>query len=192
MIDKLAENQNWAKLAPWLAIISASFLLANFKPSEAIFWALINIPLYLFHQTEEHYWPGGFKNYINQVINQLPEGEESLTDEKVFWINILLVWVSFSIFGILAFINIGFGLLIIIFSMMNCFTHIAQGIKHKGWNPGLIMASVQFMISVYGAYFITTNGLTDPWFWWTGTIVFSVIVHVLLFKFVMKNDTESK
>lgn len=33
-------------------------------------------------------WPGGFKNYINTVVNKSPQGQEALTDEKVFWINI--------------------------------------------------------------------------------------------------------
>jgi 5'-3' exonuclease len=54
--------------------------------------ALLNIPLYLFHQCEEHYWPGGFKDYMNQKIHGLPNGEEKLTDTAVFRINILMVW----------------------------------------------------------------------------------------------------
>jgi len=109
IIEKLYEKQNWAKLAPWLGIISTIFLFIFFRPDQAMFWALVNIPLYLFHQTEEHFWPGGFKKYINRVINKLPEGEEILTDQKVFWINIILVWIAFIIFGALSFINIGFG-----------------------------------------------------------------------------------
>ena len=185
MIKTFAENQNWAKLAPWLGIVSLVLLICLFKPSDTMFWALINIPLYLFHQTEEHLWPGGFKNYINRVINKLPEGEEALTDEKVFWINILLVWVAFITFGFLAFINIGYGLLIIIFSIMNCLTHIVQGIKQKEWNPGLVMASLQFIISMYAAYFVTVNGLTNQVFWWISTFVFSAVVHAVLFKVVM-------
>lgn len=185
MIEKFSENQNWAKLAPFLGLLSTVLLLWFFKPSQAIFWALINIPMYLFHQTEEHLWPGGFKDYINRVVNKLPEGEEALTDEKVFWINILLVWVAFLLFGCLAFLNIGFGLLIIIFSIMNCLTHIFQAVKQKEWNPGLVMASLQFLISIFAAYFVTVNGLTHQVLWWIGTIVFSAVVHAVLFKVVM-------
>lgn len=185
MFNVLVKNQNWAKAAPWLGIITAFLLFWFFKPSQAMFWALINIPLYLFHQTEEHLWPGGFKNYINSVINKLPEGEGALTDEKVFWINILLVWLAFLVFGILSFVNIGFGLLIVIFSIMNCLSHIVQGIKQKEWNPGLFMASLQFLISIYAAHFVTVNGLSNQVLWWVGTIVFSAIVHAVLFKVVM-------
>lgn len=185
MIEKFSKDQNWAKLTPGLGFISVFMLFWSFKPSQAMFWALINIPLYLFHQTEEHLWPGGFKNYINSVVKKLPEGEEALTDEKVFWINILLVWLGFIIFGFLAFVNLGYGLLIIIFSIMNCLTHIVQGLKQKEWNPGLVMASLQLVISIYAAYFVTVSGLTHILLWWIGTIVFSAVVHAVLFKVVM-------
>lgn len=185
MLQMLSKKQNWAKLSPILGIILSIMLFVLFKPNQLLFWALINIPLYLFHQTEEHLWPGGFKDYINRVVNYLPDGEESLTDEKVFWINILFVWVAFTIFGLLAFYNIGFGLLIIIFSIMNCLTHIAQAIKHKEWNLGLVMASLQFSISLYAAYFVTINGLTNQVIWWTGDSAFSVVCHIVLFKVVM-------
>jgi hypothetical protein len=185
MVKIFSKNQNWAKLAPWLGLITIVLLFWLVNPSEAMFWALVNIPLYLFHQTEEHYWPGGFKNYMNKVVYKLPQGEETLTDEKVFWINILLVWLAFLIFGSLSFVNLGFGLLIIIFSIMNCLTHIVEGFKLKEWNPGLVMASLQFIISIYAAYFLTMNGLTNRVYWWVGAIVFSAIVHAILFKVVM-------
>jgi len=185
MIQQLSKNQNWAKIAPLLGIVTAICLFLFFKPTDVLFWAYINIPLYLFHQTEEHFWPGGFKRYMNQVINKLPEGEEALTDTKVFWINILLVWVAFTIFGLLSTVNIGFGLLIIVFSIINCMTHIVQGIRHKEWNPGLVMASLQFIVSLYAAYFVTANGLTNSVFWWIATILFSGLAHIILFRIVL-------
>ncbi|MCM3746096.1 HXXEE domain-containing protein [Paenibacillus pasadenensis] len=185
MISILARNQNWAKAAPWLGLITTVLLFTFFQPSQALFWALINIPLYLFHQTEEHYWPGGFKDYMNRVMYKLPPGEEKLTDEKVFWINILFVWVAFSIFGLLNIVSLGFGLLIIIFSMMNCASHIMDAIRRKCWNPGLVMASLQILISFYAAYFVTSHGLSHPVAWWIGTILFSILIHAVLFRFVM-------
>lgn len=187
MIKKFAENQNWAKATPWMGTISVILLLSFYSPSQAMFWAFVNIPLYLFHQAEEHYKPGGFKGYINRVINHLPEGEEKLTDIQIFWINVGLVWIIFTILGILSFYNIGFGLLIIIFSITNCLTHIFQGIKRREWNPGLIVASIQFLLSVYGAYFITINALNNQWLWWSCSIIFTIIVHALLFKNILKD-----
>jgi hypothetical protein len=192
MIAKLAKGQNWAKAAPWLAAITTILLFLLSKPSEPIFWALLNIPLYLLHQTEEHLWPGGFKDYMNKVVNRLPDGQESLTDSKVFWINILLVWVAFTVFAVLAFVNIGFGLLMIVFSMMNCLTHIAEGIRRRRWNPGLVMATIQFLLSIYAGYFITVSGFPNALVWWIGTVVFSAAVHAVVFKTVLKsNKTKS-
>jgi hypothetical protein len=92
---------------------------------------------------------------------------------------------AFLIFGLLTLVNIGFGLLIIIFSIMNCLTHIIQGVKRKEWNPGLVIASLQFVISIYAAYFVTANGLTGRIFWWIATIVFSGLVHAVLFRMVV-------
>jgi len=185
VINFLARNQNWAKAAPILAILSTVALFVVLKVSDPLFWSLVNIPLYLFHQTEEHLWPGGFKNYINRNVNKDAEGAETLTDSKIFWINIILVWLAFSVFGILAFVHQGFGLLIIIFSIVNCLTHIAEAVKSRRWNPGLVMASVQFLVSLFAAWFVTIHGLKSPAAWWGGSILFSAIVHVLLFRFVM-------
>ena len=186
MIQQLSKNQNWAKIAPVLGVIAAAGLFLLFKPTNVLFWAYVNIPLYFFHQTEEHFWPGGFKNYVNHVINHLPEGQETLTDKKVFWINILLVWVAFILFGVLALVNIGFGLLIIVFSIINCLTHIFQGIRRREWNPGLVMASLQFVISIFAAYFVTVHGLSNPVPWWIGTVVLSALVHFVVFRVVLK------
>jgi hypothetical protein len=186
MIQQLSKNQNWAKITPILGVIATIGLFLVFKPTDALFWAYVNIPLYFFHQTEEHFWPGGFKNYVNHVINHLPEGQETLTDKKVFWINILLVWVAFILFGTLALVNIGFGLLIIVFSIINCLTHIFQGIRRREWNPGLVMASLQFVVSIFAAYYVTDHGLSNPVAWWAGAVVGSAIVHVAVFRVVLK------
>ncbi|MBK2106821.1 HXXEE domain-containing protein [Francisella philomiragia] len=188
MIDFLAKNQNWAKVAPWAGILFTVLLFANFSVYDPHFWGLINIPMYLFHQTEEHYVPGGFKDFMNRTVMGLPQGQEKLTDIKIFWINILMVWLAFAVFGTLSFINLGFGLLIIIFSIINCLTHIAEGIKRKSWNPGLVMASLQFVISIFAAYYVTVHGLDYPIAWWIGTIIFSIFAHILLFKLVMTKD----
>ncbi|RTK97218.1 MAG: HXXEE domain-containing protein [Neisseriaceae bacterium] len=182
---KLADKQNWAKATPWMGIISLILLFKYFDLSNPHFWALINIPLYLFHQTEEHYIPGGFKDFINQKVLSLPVGQESLTDIKVFWINILMVWLAFVVFGALSFVNLGFGLGIIVFSIMNCLTHIKEAVVRKCWNPGLVMASIQFVISIYAAIKISQSGMSYVLEWWLATIVFSILAHVLLFKLVM-------
>lgn len=185
-IRKLAEHQNWAKGAPVLGLVTAVLLFVLTRPSQPLFWALVNIPLYFFHQTEEHLWPGGFKHYVNTVINKLPEGEEKLTDINVFWINILLVWVTFLMFGALSFLHIGFGLLLIIFSIINCLTHVGMALRKREWNPGLVMASIQLLLSCYGAYFLTASGAIDHVvLWWVFATLFSIAAHIAVFKICM-------
>jgi hypothetical protein len=184
LINKLAEKQNWAKATPLLGIIFTCVILINFGFQDPMLYALINIPLYFFHQCEEHFKPGGFKDYINTRINKDAK-IKPLSDIKVFWINIILVWFAFLLFGGLAFIHIGFGVLIIIFSIINCLTHIGQALRLREYNPGLVMASIQFTLSLFAAYMIshlTPNSLLG---WWLGGFVFSALVHILLFKLVM-------
>jgi hypothetical protein len=50
------------------------------------------------------------------------------------------------------------------------------------------MASLQFIISIFAAYYVTTHGLNNPIVWWISTILFSIVAHILLFKLVMTKD----
>ncbi len=183
MLERIAKNQNWAKACPWMAAITAALLFLFFRVSDPMFWALVNIPLYLLHQTEEHYIPGGFKQYMNERV--LKDSRTALTDRKIFWINILLVWAAFLIFGTLSVVNIGFGLGIVIFSIINCATHIAQAAKARCYNPGLVMSSVQLLVSLYAAYFITAHGLGSPVAWWAGSIAVAAAAHLIVFRVLL-------
>jgi len=95
MIQTLSRHQNWAKASLWLAIVTMILLFRAYQPTQVMFWALVNIPMYLFHQSEEHLWPGGFKEYMNQIVYGLPDGQEKLTDVKVFGLTSSLCgWLS--------------------------------------------------------------------------------------------------
>ncbi|AFJ43806.1 hypothetical protein OOM_1403 [Francisella orientalis str. Toba 04] len=50
------------------------------------------------------------------------------------------------------------------------------------------MASLQFVISIFAAYYVTVHSLDYPIAWWIGTIIFSIFAHILLFKLVMTKD----
>lgn len=54
-----------------------SIIFANFSVYDPHFWELISTSLYLFHQTEEHYVPNGFKKVINRIVMALPEGQKN-------------------------------------------------------------------------------------------------------------------
>lgn len=40
MIDSLARNQNWAKVAPWAGIFFTVLLFANFSVYDPHFWGI--------------------------------------------------------------------------------------------------------------------------------------------------------
>ncbi len=122
---------------------------------------------------------------MNTIVNKLPVEEEKLTDVKIFWINILLVWVAFLIFGALSFWNIGFGRLLIIFSIINCLTHVGMALRKREWNPGLVMASSQLLLPLYGAYFLTVSGSIANITQWIFASLFLIVAHLTVFKFAM-------
>ncbi|MFN8769534.1 MAG: HXXEE domain-containing protein [Neisseriaceae bacterium] len=191
-INFAARKQNWAKLTPWLGIITFVLIFKYFNYKDVQFWALINIPLYLFHQMDEHYLPGGFKNFINQIVCKLPSGAELLTDIKIFWINILFVWVLFLILALLILnISIGFGIIMIIISAVNCLSHIVLLLKLKMRNPGVIVALFQFIICVYAAYYISINAqLSNLGLWWIVSVISSVVFHVLAYQIMRAQKTK--
>ena len=61
-----------------------------------------------------------------------------------------------------------------------------QGIKLRRWNPGLVVASIQFIVSIYAAYFLTMHGLSHTAVWWASSIILSILVHVVLFNIMKK------
>ena len=99
-----------------------------------------------------------------------------------------LCMVSIYNFWCLKFYQFRFWFANIIFSIINCITHIAGGFKHKNWNPGLVIASTQLLISLFVAYYVSVHLSDNPIAWWSATIIFSIIAHMLLFKFVMAKD----
>ena len=62
---------NWQRALPALAALGAAAWLAAFTgdptSERAIFAALL--VLYMLHQTEEHLWPGGFRQFTN-LLNE--------------------------------------------------------------------------------------------------------------------------
>ena len=136
----------------------------------------------------EHWWPGGFKDYVNKIQNG---GVEVLTDNAVLVINVVVVWVQFGILAFLALAtkNVGFGLVMIIFSIINCVSHIKVALERRTWNPGLVVASIQFCLSIIGAVILTmamNASVWEPVEWWFGSLLYAVIVHVIMFKTAMK------
>ena len=134
---------NWARICLILSIIVTIIIFLVVKTNNLILFLIwIQIPIYLLHQFEEHYWPGGFKNFFNKEIFNVQDGEYPLNDSSIFWINVPIIWVLMPIFAALSYINLFFGLWIPYFAVFNSLTHVVAVIVKSKYNPGLFVSLV--------------------------------------------------
>ena len=124
----------------WPAALAATFLL---------------LPIYMLHQYEEHD-KDRFRLAINRLVGQ---GKEVLTPGAVFVINVPGVWGVIGTSWVLAArFGVGWSLVAVDLVLVNALGHIAQAIRLRAYNPGLVTAVVLFLPSgiytwrqVYGA-----------------------------------------
>lgn len=153
--------KNWSYICPFMTIAFVIFLLIQEPMSSLNFWIWMQFPIYLIHQYEEHAWPGGFKNFVNEVIFERKKGEDfPLNMERVFWINILIVWGMFPLCGILAqFGLIVFGIMMTFFALFNASLHVLIGIILRRYNPGLgVSLFLNFPFGIYTLYLACQEG----------------------------------
>lgn len=142
MMQKIYEN--WMKSC----LVSGLFLLVLLLSSlHSISWVdflvWLQVVVYLFHQSEEHEYPGGFKTFIDQQLFKSNVPNMPLNDAGVFWINILAIWIAFPFFAILAQnVDPAYGLVLPIFGLFNATTHIIAAIVKQRYNPGLFVSIV--------------------------------------------------
>jgi len=135
--------KNWAKFCIILSIIITLLIFIFVKTNNILFFLIwIQIPIYLLHQFEEHYWPGGFKKFVNKEIFNVEVGEYPLNDTNIFWINVPIIWVLMPIFASLSYINLFFGLWIPYFAVFNSLTHLIGAVVKRKYNPGLFVSLV--------------------------------------------------
>lgn len=174
--------KHWADSTYFLAI-GITILLLSFLSTTpwVLFLIWLQFPVYLIHQGEEHFYPGGFKNTVNQEVFQSKVKDFPLNDANIFWINILAIWILFPCSAILAqHVSLQFGVLLPIFGLFNATLHILSWIIKQRYNPGLI-ASVCLnyptgILTLYlmrqGDLITTTNVFLS--------LVLTVILHLLI------------
>lgn len=105
-----------------------------------LFLIWLQIPLYMLHQFEEHAWPGGFKSYINRKIFNVIDREAPLNDERIFWINIPIIWVLMPLCAIFSRFCLVIGAWIPFFAVINSLTHIFVLVAKREYNPGAVVS----------------------------------------------------
>lgn len=126
----------------------AAFLLIGLMPAFTRSWQLplilvfLQLPVYMLHQLEEHD-DDRFRRFINDMIGG---GREVLSRGAVFVINVPGVWGVNLLSILLAFsLDLGFGLIGVYLTLINGLVHLAQAVRLRRYNPGLITAVLLFL-----------------------------------------------
>jgi Protein of unknown function with HXXEE motif len=127
-------------LAGVLLLLLAPLIVRTWSPSLTL--VFLHLPLYMFHQYEEHD-NDRFRLFLNKAVG---DGKEVLTPLAVFVINVLGVWGLLAVSTYLAAdFDIGLGLIAVYLVILNGVAHVAQAILLKSYNPGLATAIVLFL-----------------------------------------------
>lgn len=174
--------KNWAHMGLLIAFY-VTLVLACMAPclDPFIFLVWLQFPVYLIHEFEEHAYPGGFKQFVNQSIFHIYDRDIPLDPERVFLINILAVWFLFPITAVVAqFVNPLYGLLAPCFSLVNASLHIGNGIGRRIYNPGLLASIfLNYPLGFYALYVGYKEGYLAP-LYLGASIAFSVAIHLAL------------
>lgn len=138
---------NWQKALPALAVIGLVSWIALFRNDpageQAIFAALLVI--YMLHQTEEHLWPGGFRQYTNAHVFESGRDDWPVDPGGVALVNIGYVWLPVAAAALFPQALRWLGLAWIGLTLINAVTHIATSLRFRSYNPGLVTAIVLFL-----------------------------------------------
>ena len=138
---------NWQKALPYLAVVGIIVWIALFRSdplSERALWFGLLI-VYMLHQTEEHLWPGGFRQFTNAHVFKSGNDNWPVGIDGVALINIGYVWLPVALAVLypdaLRWVALGWvGL-----TLINALTHIVSTIRLHIYNPGLITSIVLFL-----------------------------------------------
>jgi hypothetical protein len=126
----------------------AGLLLLALMPALVTGWSvalvavLLQLPIYMLHQLEEHD-NDRFRLFANRVVFG---NREVLSRGAIFLINVPGVWgVIAAAFFLARFVNIGYGLIAVDLTLVNAAVHVAAAVAMKRYNPGLVTALFIFL-----------------------------------------------
>ena len=138
---------NWQKALPLLGAVGAALWIALFRDNpvseRALFAALLVI--YFFHQTEEHLWPGGFRQFADAHVFHSGNDDWPVDRGGVALINIGYVWLPVGLAALVPETLRWLGLAWIGLTLINGIIHVVITIILRIYNPGLITGLVLFI-----------------------------------------------
>ena len=138
---------NWQKALPYLGVLGIVIWLALFRSdplSERALWLALLV-IYMLHQTEEHLWPGGFRQFTNAHVFKSGDDNWPVDIGGVALINIGYVWLPVGLAVLYPETLRWLGLGWVGLTLINALTHIVSTIRLRIYNPGLITSSVLFL-----------------------------------------------
>jgi hypothetical protein len=173
---------------PGAAMFASVFLLAMLPvfagaTGFALALVFIQLPIYMIHQGEEHIGDR-FRLHINRTLG----GRELLTPAATFWINALGVW-AFNIAALCLawFVEPTAGLAAGYLSVVNGIIHVAQGIKRREYNPGLVTAIL--LLIPAGLYCVFRVGADADVLSHVVGLLAAIAVHVAIIIHVVRRYT---
>ncbi len=144
----------------------AGLLLLVLLPALTTGWSLalvavlLQLPVYMLHQYEEHD-NDRFRQFFNHTVFG---GREVLSRGAVFVINVPGVWgVIAAAFCLAQFVDIGCGLIAVYLTLVNAVVHVVSAVALKRYNPGLATAVLVFLpVGGFGLWQIDQAGGGSP------------------------------
>lgn len=170
----------------------AAFLLLGLMPTFTHSWepalilVFLQLPVYMLHQLEEHD-DDRFRRFINDLIGG---GREVLSKGAVFVINVPGVWGVNLLSILLAYsLDLGFGLIGIYLTLINGLVHLAQALRLKRYNPGLITATFLFLpLGGWALAAVMRTGSATVWYHLIG-LGSALAIHLAIVAWVLHNLT---
>ena len=132
-------KENWPKVGVVVGIFLTIYLVVIVLPQSTLLFALLmSTPLYMLHQTEEHFFPGGFDKFMNKNIYQTDPDTGLIDRNAVFVIN-MIVWIAMPLYSLWAVTDLTQAAWMPYFYIFQAVLHLILGIIGKRiLNPGMI------------------------------------------------------
>jgi hypothetical protein len=147
--DEAKQAMDWL-VGKWqwpMAALFAAYMLLAMTPvwlhftGIAMTLLLVQLPLYMVHQFEEHH-NDRFRRYLNEKVAHC----DALTPAGAFWINSLGVWgLDLVMIYLAVFVDMRFALAAFYLPLVNGLTHIRETVARREYNPGLCTSIVLFL-----------------------------------------------
>lgn len=175
---------NWMRAGLVTAIVLIATLPALWEEGNlALLLTLALLPIYMIHQYEEH----AHGRFIADANATIGKGYPVFTPESVFVINIVGVWVLFTVACYLAaYVELGLALIPAYLVLFNALTHLVATLALRRYNPGLYTALALFVPWSVPLIFYISDRVDNVWLYNVVGLVVALVVHAAIIAFALR------